>query len=57
MVKKSTSATIFILDLLIISACFFSLFVHFHGHVSVPLNSVVLMAYIGLAVEEGTIDY
>ena len=48
MVKKSTSATIFILDLLIISACFFGVFVHFHGHVSVPLNSVVLMAYVGL---------
>jgi len=48
MVKKSTSATIFILDLLIIHTCFFGIFVHFHGHVSIPLSAVILMAYVGL---------
>jgi Undecaprenyl-phosphate glucose phosphotransferase len=49
MVKKSTSAIIFILDLVIIYTCFFGVFVHFHGHISIPLSAVILMAYIGLA--------
>lgn len=49
MVKKSTSAIIFILDLLIIYACFLGVFVYFHGHASIPLKVAVLMAYIGLA--------
>lgn len=49
MVKKSASSIIFILDLIIIYACFLGVFVHFHGHVSIPLSAVILMAYVGLA--------
>lgn len=49
MVKKSTSATIFLLDLLIMYASFLGVFVYFHGHVSVPLRGSILMAYIGIA--------
>nr|MDA3788928.1 undecaprenyl-phosphate glucose phosphotransferase [Desulfobacula sp.] len=47
--KKSTSSIIFILDLLIIYACFLGVFVHFNGHISIPLSAVILMAYVGLA--------
>lgn len=49
MIRKSTSATIFIADLVIIYACFLGVFIHYQGHVSIPLKGVILMAYIGLA--------
>lgn len=49
MVKKSTSAIIFILDLLIMYACFLGVFVYQHGHTAVPLKGGMLMAYVGLA--------
>ena len=37
------------LDLLIMHTCFFGVFVHFHGHVSIPLKGAILIAYINLA--------
>ena len=49
MIRKSTSATIFIADLLIIYSCFLGVFVHYHGHAAVPLKGGILMVYIGLA--------
>ena len=45
--RKSRSATIFILDLLILYACFLAVFVHYHGYVSVPLKGGILMVFIG----------
>ena len=47
MVKKSASSIIFILDLVIIYACFWGVFVDLHGHISIPLSAVILMAYVG----------
>lgn len=35
------------LDLVIIYSCFLGVFVHFHGHISIPLSAVILMAYVG----------
>jgi len=48
MVTRSKSAIIFILDLLILYACFFGVFIHYKGFISIPLGAGVLMVFIAL---------
>ena len=49
MVKKSTSAAIFIIDLLIMYTCFFGVYTLIRGFNHISLGTVMLLAYIGLA--------
>lgn len=49
MVKKSTSAAIFIIDLLIMYTCFFGVHILIRGFNHISLGTVILLAYIGLA--------
>ena len=46
MITRSRSAIIFILDLLILYACFLGVFVHFHGFISIALGAGMLMLFI-----------
>ena len=48
MVTRSKSAIIFILDLLILYACFLGVFVHYRGFTSIPLGAGILMVFIAL---------
>ena len=48
MARRSRSAIIFILDLLILYACFLGVFVHYHGFISIPLKAGILMVVIAL---------
>jgi Undecaprenyl-phosphate glucose phosphotransferase len=48
MIRKSRSATIFILDLLILYTCFFGVYVHYQGYAAVPLMGSILMIFIAL---------
>ena len=48
MIRGSRSATIFILDILIIYACFLGVFIHNNGFVAIPLGAVILMAFVAL---------
>ncbi len=48
MIRRSRSATIFILDLLILYACFFGVYVHYQGYAAVPLMGGILMIFIAL---------
>ena len=48
MITKSKSAIIFILDLLILYACFLGVFVHYYGFISIPLGAGILMVFIAL---------
>jgi Undecaprenyl-phosphate glucose phosphotransferase len=48
MIRKSRSALIFILDLIILYACFLGVFVYFKGFASIPLSSVLLVLYVAL---------
>ena len=49
MIRKSRSATIFILDILIIYACFLGIFIYNNGFVPIPLGAVILMVFIAIA--------
>ena len=49
MIRRSRSATIFILDILIIYACFLGIFIHNNGFGPIPLSAVILMIFIALA--------
>lgn len=49
MVKKSTSAAIFIIDLLIMYTCFLGVYTFTRGFTHISLGTVMLLAYIGLA--------
>ena len=46
MIRRSRSATIFILDLLILYACFLGVYIHYHGYASVPVMGGILMIFI-----------
>ena len=48
MIRRSRSATIFILDLLILYACFLGAFVHYSGLMMIPLKGALLMLFIAL---------
>jgi len=48
MITKSRSAIIFILDLLILYACFLGVFIHYRGFASIPLGAGILMVFIAL---------
>jgi Undecaprenyl-phosphate glucose phosphotransferase len=48
MIRGSRSATIFILDIIIIYVCFLGVFIYKIGFGSIPLNAVILMAFIAL---------
>ncbi len=48
MIRRSRSATIFILDILIIYACFLGVFIHNNGFVPIPLGAVILGVSIAL---------
>jgi len=49
MIKKSTSATIFIIDLLIMYTCFLGVYTLIRGFTHISLGTVMLLAYIALA--------
>jgi len=48
MIPRPRSATFFILDLLILYACFLGVFVHYLGFISIPIKGVILMLLIAL---------
>ena len=48
MIKFTRSATIFIFDLLILYAAFFSVFVHYQGFVAIPYKGGALMVFVAL---------
>jgi len=48
MITRSRSAIIFILDLLILYACFLGVFIHYKGFTSIPLGAGILMIFIAL---------
>ena len=48
MITRSKSAIIFILDLLILYACFLGVFIHYKGFTSISLGAAILMVYIAL---------
>lgn len=48
MIRKSRSTLIFILDLIILYACFLGVFVYYKGFASIPLSSVLLVLYVAL---------
>ena len=49
MIRGSRSATIFILDILIIYACFLGAYIHYNGFVPIHLTAVLLMAFAAFA--------
>ena len=49
MITKSKSATIFILDLLILYFSFFIVFVHYNGFVPVSLRAILMMLFVAVA--------
>jgi len=48
MIRPSRSATIFILDILILYACFLGVFIYVNGFVPIPISAVILGAFIAL---------
>lgn len=46
MIHSSKSATIFILDLLIIYTCFFGVYIQYQGFVSIPLKGAILLGFL-----------
>ncbi len=48
MVRRSRSEIIFILDLLILYACFLGVLIHYKGSVDIPLGAVILMIFIAV---------
>ncbi len=49
MKTKFSPRTIFVIDLLIINACFLGTFIHYHGPTSIPIKAVFVSVFVAFA--------